>query len=752
MREVRKEGPASDKEVIFRGVIQESEGPRKRLRQNAEVETTKELFKADAIDYNQETGVVEARGHVSYKNFEDGEEITCDRLDYNLKDRQGTFYKIEGTFPVKIDPRPGILASSRPFAFKGRYAERQGNKYLLYDGTLTNCDPKSPTWELSAPKFDIIPKERAIAYQTFLKLFRLPILYVPAFYKSLEERPRRSGFLTPTLGNSNRRGLMVGGGYYWAINRSYDLQYRGQYFTQRGLAHHAELRGKPTSRSDFDAIFYGVQDRGLRQDDGSRVKQGGYLYSARGTIDIGAGFYARANVNYLSSYVFRQAFTENFNEAVFSEVNSTGNLSKDWSSYHFNVVATRHQNFMDPAGNSSIVIRKIPQVEFNSRDRELKEGWPVWVSWHTSGGLVRRTQALYQTRQVVQRLDAEPRISTAVRWKEISLIPSFSVRQTYYGSSFRDGKITGHDRLRSSREFQADLILPTLEKVFAAPAWMGEKLKHSIETRASFKHVSGVRNFAELVRFDEMELVANTNELEVMVANRLWSKAKSGAVWDVLSWEVSQRRYFSPSMGGAVMPGERNVFLASEEMTAYTFFDQVRRQSPYVSGVRFSPRPGVGLDWRNDFDPVRGKLVNNSISLDARKEKYFLSVGHSYVACIPLQFIPGDGGVMVTPCGLERPPQGSVLTPTANQFRGMLGFGDENKRGWNTAFLAVYDYRRGQMQYANTQITYNTACCAFSGQYRRLAFGTRNENQYRFAFVIANLGSFGTLRRQERLF
>jgi hypothetical protein len=35
---------------------------------------------------------------------------------------------------------------------------------------------------------------------------------------------------------------------------------------------------------------------------------------------------------------------------------------------------------------------------------------------------------------------------------------------------------------------------------------------------------------------------------------------------------------------------------------------------------------------------------------------------------------------------------------------------------------------------------------------QRLAFGTRNENTWRFPFLFANFGSFGTLRRQERLF
>jgi LPS-assembly protein len=56
------------------------------------------------------------------------------------------------------------------------------------------------------------------------------------------------------------------------------------------------------------------------------------------------------------------------------------------------------------------------------------------------------------------------------------------------------------------------------------------------------------------------------------------------------------------------------------------------------------------------------------------------------------------------------------------------------------------------LQYGNAQITYNADCCAFNMQVRRLAFGTRNENQYRFSFVIANIGSVGTLRKQDRLF
>jgi len=49
-------------------------------------------------------------------------------------------------------------------------------------------------------------------------------------------------------------------------------------------------------------------------------------------------------------------------------------------------------------------------------------------------------------------------------------------------------------------------------------------------------------------------------------------------------------------------------------------------------------------------------------------------------------------------------------------------------------------------------VTYNTDCCGLSFQYQRLNFGTQFRSEYRVAFAIANIGSFGTLKRQERIF
>jgi LPS-assembly protein len=50
-------------------------------------------------------------------------------------------------------------------------------------------------------------------------------------------------------------------------------------------------------------------------------------------------------------------------------------------------------------------------------------------------------------------------------------------------------------------------------------------------------------------------------------------------------------------------------------------------------------------------------------------------------------------------------------------------------------------------------VAYNGSCCGVGFEYRRFSFGTiRNENQYSLVIRIANLGSAGNMRRQEKIF
>lgn len=688
-------------------------------------------IKADEIDYNDDTGEVQARGHVHFEHFTRGEKVDCDRIEYNIDDQTGKFYDPVGTAPPQIQARPGILTTQNPYYFHGRWAERLEDKYVLHDGELTDCTMPNPWWQLKGPRFDVIPGDHAVAHRAWFYLHGHRLLYVPWFYKSLKKEPRRSGFLIPEVGNSSLHGPMVGFGYFWAINRSYDLTYKPTFYTNAGLANFAEMRGKVSQTTDFDLNVFGIKST-----QPENVVSSGVRVRFLGESDLGDGWQARASIDYLSSFAFLQQFTQSFSEAVFSETHSVAYVSKHFSDFGVNFVTDRTVNFESTKPGDTVEIRKLPSAEFSEREHELDfQKWPIWFGFDSSAGLLDRGLPGFRTAQFVDRLDFAPHVTTAFRWHDIQLTPTFGVRETEYGQSVANGFVSGQDILRSSRDVTAVLSLPGLERIFKAPSWMGEKVKHVIEPKITYKYVTGIdENFTRVIRFDELDLLTNTNQLEYSLTNRLLAKDKNGNVSDFLTWEVRWDRYFDPTFGGAVQycggagqPAcQRNVIASELALTGFEFLDQPRTYSPVTSELRVQSR--VNLEWRTDYDPLTLRFINNSFSVDGRIQKYFFGAGQALIRVNP------------------------VLLPPADQVSFMFGYGNLNSRGWNYRFDMHYDYRAGMLQYWQAYVTYNTDCCGISVQYRRFSVGIRDDSQIEVAFAVSNVGTFGTLKRQERVF
>ena len=214
----------------------------------------------------------------------------------------------------------------------------------------------------------MIPEDRAISKGSWFYVKEVPIFYTPYFYKSLKKQPRRSGFLTPNVGNSSLRGKTVGVGYFWAINRSYDLTYRGLFYSQTGFGHQADFRGVVNQRTSFDVSLYGITSSNANANSPS-----GLVVSIEGKSDLGKGWEARGDLRYLSSFAFRQQFTQSFDEAVSSESHSVGYVTRHWSDFGFQLVAQRHVNFQSTAPNDEIVLRKLPEVQFITREHADQE-------------------------------------------------------------------------------------------------------------------------------------------------------------------------------------------------------------------------------------------------------------------------------------------------------------------------------------------------------------------------------------------
>jgi LPS-assembly protein len=708
---------------------QEAEGGIYHLHGHVKIEVFDATFKADDAEYDENTDTFKAFGNVSYRSYVHDEVIYCDRAEYNAGTARGTFYHVKGYTKTKVVARQGMLTTQEPFYFEGERAEKMEEKYILYEGIITDCHIPHPWWTMNAHMWDIIPEDRAITHGGVFHLRGIPLFYTPYFYKALRKEPRKSGFLTPEAGHSSLYGYFVGGGYYWAINRSYDVEYLATDYTSRGVAHHLDIRGKPNEVTDFNIIAFGIDDHG----GGTLSNAPGASVSGTFKTQFGDGWIARANIDYISSYLFRQVFSGSFNEAIYSSTNSSAFASKNFGYYAVNIDVSENKNFESTTSGDTVTIRKLPEVEFLGRDQQIASGnIPLWFSFDSSVAAFHRADptsepGFYETNQFTPRGDIEPSISSVFQWEGLSIVPTFTMHETFYGQSIVGTTIHSTALNRAAPEMNIDIVLPSISRVYNRKTFLGDRIKHVIEPRLNYKYITGVNDFANTLRFDQIDLLADTSELEVGLTNRIYVKTKD-TVKEVFTWEVFEKRFFDPTFGGAVVAGQRNVTLASLDLTGFSFLDGPRNYSPIVNIMRIVPITGVSIRWEGDYDPLLHRFTNSMFSADLRHKKYFLSAGSTQVKPNP------------------------VVSGPANQLFAQLGYGDPNHKGWNGAVSTVYDLRLGIQEFAVGQVTYNTDCCGFSVEYRRTNFGVRDDTTYRLAFTIANIGTFGNLKKQERLF
>jgi LPS-assembly protein len=196
-----------------------------------------------------------------------------------------------------------------------------------------------------------------------------------------------------------------------------------------------------------------------------------------------------------------------------------------------------------------------------------------------------------------------------------------------------------------------------------------------------------------------------------------------------------------------LVAGQRNVFTTTADFTGIAFLDSARRFAPLISRLRIETSPRTNTEWDLDYDFKAGRVNSSMALVNYHYGPFTIGGGDAF-----LRVIDTVAGTTPTNCAVH-----TTTTSTSvcefHQFRVLFGYGQLNKRGLSAATSFGFDADLGSLQYATAQTSYTWDCCGLSLEYRRFALGSvRNENQYRFSFTLANIGAFGNLRRQERLY
>src|SRR5437660_2288768 len=360
---------------------QEKNGDVFILRGEVEITFRSYVLHADTITYNADTGEVNASGHISFYGEPHDMHLTASRGTYNIRSQTGKFYDVAGTTGARFRGKNVTLTSSNPLAFSGKEVDKTGeSRYVIHNGSVTSCELPHPKWTFSAAKIVVDVGNSARIYNTVFRVKGVPVLYLPFAAPPVEKLGRQSGFLVPTFGTSSRKGTIFGDSFYWAINRSMDDTIGAEYFSSRGWALNDSFRARPSQQSYVNFDYFGVMDRGIP---GTGQDQGGEDIKLNGEAIFPYGFRGVASLNYLSSFVFRLAFTENFTQAVNSEVKSVAFLSKTIEGFSLNGFASRYQNFQSINNGDLVTIFHAPGLEASSVERRLGHS-PLYWSFDTT--------------------------------------------------------------------------------------------------------------------------------------------------------------------------------------------------------------------------------------------------------------------------------------------------------------------------------------------------------------------------------
>ncbi len=738
-------------------------------------------LRADKVVYHQSTSEVEADGHLQLTGGPNDVFLTATHGDLRLNMHTARFFDVDGSQGVRHNGKSLVYSTANPMLFKGRVLLETGEgSYRIIDGSITNCRLPHPDWRVISKTIEL-ESQRAAMKNAWVEFLGMPIFYLPYVRHPANEADRESGLLIPVPSNSSIKGYVIGEQIYWAINRSMDMVVGTEYYSKRGWAPNGDFRYKGPGYDHLTARWNALIDRGVEQEFGTDatpsaksafppghipgpageelVNQGGVDVVALGRKDLTPNTRVSGTVEYLSSYVYRLVFAENFSQAISSEVASDLAITHQRNGFIPSVSFDRFQTFASSINGDEAKILHLPEVRYDVIDRPLG---PSLLEWGLGSSLsyLNRSEPRFFARNV-GRLDFYPHIALPLIAGGWSIVPEAGLRTTYYTIS-QNPDLTGaheeiptisHDPLfRTDFEASLDLRPPVLERDFQLPMWNRE-LRHVIEPEITYRYVGGIGEKAQnALLFDPTDIVTNTDEAGFSLTQRFYLRPLNPKPCNAdddtqcpqpmrewASWQIGQEFFIDPNFGGAVISGRRNVFESTLDLTGATFLTSPRNLSPIISRLRFEAIDNLRVEWDMDYDPKKGEINADNVSAGYSWGETTVGVGHALLNAL-----------------YENPetPNPTLKSQIVTPF---LEIGKQSRRGFNLAANGGYDFVANKIQYGGVQAVYNWDCCGVTMGYRRFQLGSvgstsRNEQEWLYGFTLANFGTVGDVRRTTSVF
>lgn len=245
---------------------------------------------SEKMIYNSATSQVQAEGTVIIESPE--QKLEAEKIDYNMKKETGTAENIQGF----IAPFNYLCAKTM---------NKTGpTTFTVKDAKISACSGKVPEWSLSMYEGKLDLDGYMQLNHATVNVVDSPFVYVPKFFYPVSSN-RKTGFLMPLIGYSEKMGAIGNFQYYIAPDVNYDFTLGVGLYSERGVMEEAEARFALDDKSSFYLAAEHIKDYDSDSDTDSRWRA-----TARNQYVPIKNLYINLNGDYVSDYLYIRDFND----------------------------------------------------------------------------------------------------------------------------------------------------------------------------------------------------------------------------------------------------------------------------------------------------------------------------------------------------------------------------------------------------------------------------------------------------------
>jgi LPS-assembly protein len=373
------------------------------LYNDVEVSQCDTTVDADKAIYHIVDDQIEAYGQVRMTRF--GDLYTGDEL--KLKMDTGLGYMLDPTYHLASNNAQG---QARRIDFEAE------DRAKIISGTYSTCEGLDPDWYLKSTTMDIDRgHDTGTATDAVVYFQDWPILWAPEMPFPLSDA-RKSGFLAPTVGTSNRGGLEVETPYYFNIAPNRDLTLFPNLITERGVQMGADARY-------LEPTYFGETKLEILPDD-KITGTDRWAISSTHTETLAPGWGLSWNVNAASDNNYPNDFTNSITTASQRLLGRNLAITYTQPFWSATLQASSYQVLQDPLAPIVEPYESLPQFTLHAGRQDV-----YGFDWSVDTEAVR----FYQPDMVDgDRYTLTPRLSYPIVMPFGFLTPKISFSMTKY--------------------------------------------------------------------------------------------------------------------------------------------------------------------------------------------------------------------------------------------------------------------------------------------------------------------------------